>query len=64
MDPELIPTQLELIRVTVRRESSRLQPVEMAALRTRAFAILDKVEEDAAGDSALLRQIGALRDEI
>ena len=66
MDPELIPTQLELIRVTMRRESSRLAPVAMADMRSRAFAILDKVEAEAEadGDHGLLRQIAALRDEI
>jgi hypothetical protein len=64
MDPKLIPIQLELIRVTMRRESSRLAPVAMADMRSRAFAILDKVEAEADGDHALLRQIAALRDEI
>ena len=64
MDPKLIPIQLELIRVTMRRESSRLAPVTMADMRSRAFAILDKVEAEADGDHALLRQIAALRDEI
>ncbi len=64
MDPEVIPTQLALIRVTMRRESSRLDPVAMAAMRSRAFAILDKVDEDAGDDDALRRQIAALRDEL
>jgi hypothetical protein len=64
MDRKLIPTQLELIRVTMRRESSRLAPVAMAPMRSRAFAILDKLEAEADGDHALLRQIAALRDEI
>jgi hypothetical protein len=64
MDPKLIPTQLELLRVTMRRESTRLEPVQMAAIRSRAFAILDKVEGDADGDQALLRDIAAVRDEL
>ncbi len=64
MEPEVIPTQLELIRVTMRRESSRLAPAAMATMRSRAFAILNKVEQEAAGNNTLLRQIAALRDEI
>jgi hypothetical protein len=36
----------------------------MASMRSRAFAILDKVDEDAGDDDALRLQIAALRDEL
>lgn len=64
MDRKHIPTQLELIRVTMRRESSRLAPAAMETMRKRAFAILDKVDEEAGDDGALRRQIAALREEL
>ena len=53
--------QLELIRVTVANESRRLEPLAMADVRMRAFAILADLEEQAGTDAELLEEIEATR---
>jgi hypothetical protein len=56
--------QLEIIRVTLRRESQRLAPVAMADMRARAIRILSDLQAAVAGDDDLQEEIAAVRREI
>ena len=64
MNPRQARRQLDLVRFVVRHEGSRLTPVAMAEVRTRAYAILDGLEQEANGDLKLLDEITAVREEI
>ena len=64
LDARQVQRQLDVIRVTMGAESSRLAPVAMDAMRLRAFRILDDLETQVNGDLQLLDEIAAVREEI
>lgn len=64
MDLRRARQQLDLVRLVVRHEASRLTPVDMAVVRARAHAILMGLEQKANGDPILLEEIAAVREEI
>lgn len=64
MNPVQMRQQLEIIRITMRREPRRLSPVDMAPVRRRAYQILDQLDAAAGGDDELREEIAALRREI
>jgi hypothetical protein len=56
--------ELRAVHEIVRSEASRLDPLPMAEVRMRAFAILADLEERAGTDLELLNRIDSVRREL
>jgi hypothetical protein len=64
VDERKLRLQLDIIRVTYRAESKRLSADALRALRLRASAILDRLEQDGHRDPRLLDAVAAVRAEL